>query len=152
MRLIESDKEYIEQFAQLSTPKFSIKVFNNRGIENIKNILLIDYLSEACGVDGGGIYFFYDDEELTKAMDYIRVVDADAYRYMEDYIFPNDNEGVQGKILYKREVGETKDYETQWVEIKLTKRLLEWKDNGIFPNIDEVEKDYAVNNKSRSQP
>jgi hypothetical protein len=29
----------------------------NSLIENIKNIVFVNYLGEACGVDGGGIYF-----------------------------------------------------------------------------------------------
>ncbi|MEP1489132.1 MAG: SH3 domain-containing protein [Algibacter sp.] len=134
-RVLENDMEYIENISQLLTARFSIKSNGNKGLDNIKSIFEINYLAESCGVNGGGIYLFYDGNELIKAIDYTQVADADAYWFVEEYIFPNDKGGRKGKILYKSEIGETKEYETEWIETKSTKRILEWKDNQVFPKI-----------------
>ena len=39
----------------------------------------------------------------------------------------------------KYEVGETKDYETEWTESKITRRILEWNGNEIIPKIETEE-------------
>ncbi|GAA3650408.1 SH3 domain-containing protein [Flavivirga jejuensis] len=138
-RLLENDKEYIENISQLLTDEFSIKASGNKGLDSIKSVFEIDYLAESCGVNGGGIYLFFDGNELVKAIDYTQVADADLYWLVEEYIFPKDKDGKKGKILYKKEIGETKEYETEWVEIKLTQRILEWDGKQIFPNIETEE-------------
>ena len=132
-RVLEDRLNYKENISQLMTGYFSIKATGNRGLENIKSIVGIDYLAEACGVNGGGIYLFYNGEELVKAIDYTQVADGGAYWFHEEYIFPNDEEGKNGKIVYKREVGETIEEETEWVETKLTQRILEWNGKEVFP-------------------
>ena len=135
-RLIDKAKDYIEHVSELMTYGFSIKAMGNKGLKNIKSIFQIDYLAEACGVDGGGIYLFYDGQDLLKAIDYTQVADADLYWFIEEYIFPNEEGGVEGKIVYKSEFGETKDYETEWIESKITRRVLEWNGKEILPKID----------------
>ncbi|NMH89671.1 SH3 domain-containing protein [Flavivirga algicola] len=135
-RLVEKGKAYIENVSQLETHDFSIEAYGNKGIDNIKSVFLIDYLAESCGINGGGIYLFFNGAELIEAIKFARMADADAYWFKEEYIFPSDKNGIKGKILYKREVGETKEYETEWVETKLTQRVLEWKDNQVFPKIE----------------
>ncbi|MDW5290873.1 SH3 domain-containing protein [Formosa sp. PL04] len=135
-RVLEPNLEFKENISELSTWQFSIKASGNKGIENIKSIFEIDYLAEACGVDGGGMYLFYDGNELIKAIDYTQVSDAGLYWFMEEYTFPNDEDGVKGKIIYKSDSGETKEYDTEWTESTVTRRLLEWNGKEIFPKID----------------
>ena len=139
-RVLENDLEFTENVSQLLTGEFSIKVTGNKGLENIINIFEIDYLAESCGVNGGGIYLFYDGKELIKAIDYTQVADADLYWFIEEYIFPNEKDGIKGKIVYKSEIGETKEYETEWTESKATRRVLEWNGKEILPKI-ETEKE-----------
>jgi len=134
-RLLLKESDYLENISELKTHQFSIKAYDNRGLNNLESVFLIDYLAESCGINGGGIYLFYDGTTLTKVIDYTQIGDADLYWYMEEYIFPTDKDGVENKILYKREVGETKEYETEWVERKLTERQIEWKDNQLIPKI-----------------
>ena len=138
-RVLENNLEFNENNSRLFTGEFSIKATGNNGLDNIKSIFEIDYLAESCGVNGGGIYLFYDGEDLIKAIDYTQVADADLYWFIEEYIFPNDKDGIKGKIVYKSEVGETKEYETEWIESKITRRILEWNGKEIFPKI-ETEK------------
>jgi len=131
-RVLENS-QFKENITQLLTEEFSIKSTGNRGLQNIESILEINYLAESCGVNGGGFYLFYNNQDLIKAFDYTIVHDADLYWCVENYIFPADKDGQEGKILFKREIGETKDYDTEWVEIVITHQTLEWKDNQIIP-------------------
>lgn len=134
-RILENGLDFKENESQLMTGEFSIKAIGNKGLESIKSIFKIDYLAESCGVNGGGIYLFYNGMELIKAIEYTRVADADLYWFIEEYIFPNDKDGIKGKIVYKSEFGETKEYETEWTESKTTRRVLEWNGKEIFPKI-----------------
>ncbi|WP_157983108.1 SH3 domain-containing protein [Psychroflexus aestuariivivens] len=138
-RVLENGLDFKENISQLMTGEFSIKATGNKGLENIKSIFQIDYLAESCGVNGGGIYLFYDGNDIQKAIDYTQVADADLYWFFEDYIFPNEEDGIKGKIVYKSEVGETKDYETEWTESKTTRRILEWNGNEIIPKLETEE-------------
>lgn len=138
-RVFENGLDFKENVSQLMTGEFSIKAGGNKGLENIKSIFQIDYLAESCGVNGGGIYLFYDGNDFLKAIDYTQVADADLYWFVEDYIFPNEEGGIKGKIVYKSEVGETKDYETEWTESKITRRILEWNGMEIIPKIETEE-------------
>ena len=135
-RVLEPNLEFQENVSELSTWSFSIKASGNKGLENIKSKFEIDYLAEACGVDGGGMYLFYDGNELIKAIDYTQVSDAGIYWFMETYTFPNDEDGVKGKIVYESDSGETKEYETEWTESKVIRRILEWNGKELFPKID----------------
>ena len=135
-RVLDNDLKFKENVSQLLTGEFSIKATGNKGLENIKSIFKIDYLAESCGVNGGGIYLFYDGHELIKAIDYAQVADADLYWFIEEYIFPNDKDGIKGKVVYKSEIGETKEYETEWTESKTTRRILEWNGKEMFPKIE----------------
>ncbi|MFL1897217.1 SH3 domain-containing protein [Aquimarina sp. 2-A2] len=134
-RVLKSEFEFKENVSQLFTGEFSIKATGNKGLENIKSIFEIKYFAESCGVDGGGIYLFYDGNELIKVIDYTQVADADLYWFIEEYIFPNDKGGIKGKIVYKSEIGETKEYETDWTESKATRRVLKWNGKEILPKI-----------------
>ncbi len=137
--LVESDEgidysAYKENVSELMSDAFSIKASDNRGIENIDSILEIDYSAEACGLNGGGIYLFYNGDDLLKAIDYAEVSEGEAYYCFEEYIFPEEEFGVKGKIVYKYELHEMIDYETEWSETKTICRLLEWNGSEITPN------------------
>ena len=51
----------------------------------------------------------------------------------ENLIFPTDEKGIKGKIVYEKELGDYKDEETNWFEIIKVSRELEWKDGEILP-------------------
>ena len=136
-RVLSDDLEFKENVSQIAPGSFSVNVTGNKGLENIQNIFEIDYLSESCGVNGGGIYLFYDGNDLIKAIDFTQVSDAGIYWFIEEYIFPTDKDGVKGKILYKSELGETQENETDWTEIKTSsRRILEWNGKEIIPKIE----------------
>lgn len=125
-----------EIVAELATIEFSIDIYKGKGIKEIDNIIFINYLAEACGVDGGGIYFFQTGNELKKVFEIIQVTDAGVYWIFENLIFPTDEKGVKGKIVYEKEIGDYKDEETNWIEISKVSRELEWKNGEILPKLD----------------
>ena len=54
----------------------------------------------------------------------------------ENLIFPSDEKGIKGKIVYEKELGEYKDEETNWFEITKVSRELEWEDGEILPKLE----------------
>ncbi len=135
-RHINEKSEITEAITQLTTNDFSIELYSNKGIDGIDNILFINYLAEACGVDGGGIYFFQLNDKLKKVFEISQVSDAGVYWLSEDLIFPEDKDGVKGKIVYQKELGNYKDETTNWTEINKVNRELEWKDGEILPKLE----------------
>ena len=136
IRHINEKSELTESVSELITHEFSIDIFDNKGIEGVENILFINYLAEACGIDGGGIFFFQTENELKKVFEITQVSDAGVYWLSENLIFPTDEKGIKGKIVYEKELGEYKDEETNWFEITKVSRELEWEDGEILPKLE----------------
>ena len=137
-RLVKADAPYQELSVKLSgsaSGVFRLKTFTNRGLPNVANMVQLDLTSEACGVEGGGIYLFNDGSNFFKAFEYSQISDAGVYWYNENYIFPEDENGVPGKFIYEEEIGSYQDEETNWVEIKKTQRELEWKNGKLTPDL-----------------
>jgi hypothetical protein len=138
-RLVRANAPYVEIVNKLETTEFFVKAYDNRGLEEVVNMLHIDYMAEACGVEGGGIYLFNDGESLVKAFEYSQISDAGVYWFNEEYLFPSDEDGVVAKIVYKKELGSYQDEETNWFEIEKTQRELEWMGNKLVPDINVEE-------------
>lgn len=126
LRVINGNDEYIESIIQLSNSMFSIKAFNNQGIDSVKNMLFIDYLAEACGEDGGGVYVFNDGNSLVEAIRVSTIVDGDLYWLDEKVIFPTDVGGKKGVITLSSEHGETIDEETNHKKITIETKEFVW--------------------------
>lgn len=50
--------------------------------------------------------------------------------------FPISKDGVKGKIVYQKEIGNYREEETNWVEIKKMSRELEWKNGELIPKLE----------------
>jgi hypothetical protein len=137
VRVLRADGTLINQKYNLNTGTFQIEIDDSKGLDKVLEIIFIHYYAEACGVDGGGIYLFYDGERLVKAAELQRVADADLFWYVEELIFPDDDESLKNKVRYTRESGETIDYETNWVEEKYFSREYEWSGSGWNPPLDQ---------------
>ncbi|WP_158851030.1 SH3 domain-containing protein [Algibacter sp. L1A34] len=135
IRRLNEKTEVNESSSKLITSQFSIDLYDNKGIDNLENILFINYLGEACGIDGGGIFFFQTKTELKKVFEISQISDAGIYWFEENLIFPTDKKGVKGKVVYQKEIGNYEDEETNWIEIKKTSRELEWKNGSFIPNL-----------------
>jgi len=136
IRHLNEKSEINEDVAELKTNDFSLEIYDNKGVEGIENIIYVNYLAEACGIDGGGIYMFQTNSILKKVFWITEISDAGVYWINEKLIFPNDKKGIKGKIVYEKEVGSYKDEETNWVEINKVSRELEWKDGKILPKLE----------------
>ena len=134
---IDFIKVLINQKYNLNTGTFQIEIDDSKGLDKVQEIIFIHYYAEACGVDGGGIYLFYDGERLIKAAELQSVADADLFWYVEELIFPDDDESLKNKVRYTRESGETIDYETNWVEEKYFSREYEWSGSGWNHPLDQ---------------
>ena len=142
IRLVNEDFTFIEKEIEIFTNTFEIDIFGNRGIESVDNIVLINCLAEACGVYGGGTYLFLEDDRLKRAMSITEISEAGFYWISEELVFPNDTNGVKGKIILKKEIGKNVDEETNWVEVTKISRELEWKNGRIHPNPDIESTDF----------
>ncbi len=137
VRVLRADGKLINQKHRLNNGNFEIRLNHSRGLENVQEIIFIHYFAEACGVDGGGIYLFYDGEKLIQAAELQSVADADLFWYVEELIFPDEDESLKNKVRYTRESGETMDYDTNWVEEKFFSREYEWTESGWNPPLDQ---------------
>jgi len=109
--------------------RFSFKVSGNRGIHEISNIVMIDYISEACGVEGGITYLFWDNEQFIHVADLTQMGDGGVLHEHQEFIFPGDPEGRnngKSEIIFKAEMGHEINEETQWYITNSQSRILKW--------------------------
>lgn len=134
-RLLHEDLSYIEATTKLNNTTFSIKAYNNKGLEGVHTMILVDYFSEACGEEGGGTYIFNTGSDIVKAFDYSSIGDAGIFSYGEIYTFPNDPGGVKGQILYNSITESVIDNESDSEEMEVTKesKVFVWKNNKLEP-------------------
>lgn len=78
--------------------------FENKGVPKIHNILNFSFSQEMCGGVNGDIVFFWDGEKLFLVKQFNNGSDAPFYMYSM-FIYPADDEGIQGKIILKTEEG-----------------------------------------------
>ncbi len=122
----ENSSEYIETTHQLANSTFSVKTYSNKGVEGIKNIIYLDYMAEACGEEGGGVYFFNNGTSLLKAAEVSSVADGGLYWLHEDLIFPNDRKGKAGRIIFISEHGEVIEEDSNYKKETLVSKEFIW--------------------------
>ncbi|MEM8999883.1 MAG: SH3 domain-containing protein [Bacteroidota bacterium] len=128
---------YSEYQVALANTTFGIETYDDKGLNGLDGILFIDYYAEACGSNGGGIYFFVQNDELLKVAQLTEASDSGLYWYAEKFIFPNDEGGIPKKILYKKEKGEVYDEDSNWIVSSSETRELRWIDGKLSPNYNE---------------
>ncbi len=128
------DGDYIERKIRLSNANFSIKTYDDKGIPGIEGMLYVDYLAEACGVDGGGIYLFAYNGVLSVVASLSQISDSGVFYHSERFIFPDDIGGLPEKILFKKERGEIYDESTHWTKTTVELRELSWVDGQLVPD------------------
>ncbi|TAI48138.1 SH3 domain-containing protein [Flagellimonas allohymeniacidonis] len=136
MRHVE-EGDYVEQKTALSNVNFKIKVLDNKGVPHLDSILLIDYQAEACGEEGGGIYFFVHGNHLIKVGELSQISEAGIFYYAETFVFPDDENGVPEKILFKKEQAQNLDEASQWTQTSTESRLLSWVNGNLIPDLRE---------------
>lgn len=117
---------------------FCLKLFDDKGVPGISNILFINYLPESCGANSGGYYLFFDESKLYKVIDLTSSADI-GFWYSEELIFPKDSLGVKDKIIFLKENGEysqndLEESNTDWEKSSKFKLKLDWINNKLEPN------------------
>ena len=113
---------------------FEILNYDNRGLENVKDIIVIDNYSEACGIDGGKSYIIFNGENLIPMANTSEIGDGGIYHYESNFTFPSDEGGKKGVVIYNQESGEEKDEESNWYITTSQKRNLIWNGTELIPN------------------
>lgn len=117
---------------------FCLKLFDNKGLEDISNILFINYLPESGGANTGGYYLFFDNKKLHKVIDLTSRSDIGFWESEKIY-FPKDSLGMKDKIIYIKGKGEYSNYyseesEPKWEQFSKMILQLEWKEDELKPN------------------
>lgn len=138
-RVILPTGDFYGHETALNTNSFYIDAFGNRGLDGVDNMLRINLMAEACGVDGGEIYLFNNGSRLFKALSLSSVSDAGAFWYSETVIFPEDENGWDGIVKYEREHGEYMNDDMNWTKATVHSLSLKWENDQFIPNIEEFE-------------
>ncbi|UII78383.1 SH3 domain-containing protein [Flagellimonas sp. CMM7] len=128
---------YIEKKIPLVNTNIDIKVMDDKGIPDLDGILFVDYYAEACGMEGGGIYLFVQNDELTKVAALSQISDAGVFYYSEKFIFPFDEGGIPEKIIFKKERNESLDEASRWTKTAMETRELSWVEGKLVPKYRE---------------
>lgn len=131
IRSIQENGHITEKSTRLVNSQFYLSSLGKKGLQHIDGILFVDYLSEACGVEGGGIYLFQQEGILHQVARISQVSDAGVYYFWEEFIFPDDHHGVPGKIRYKKEIGETLNQTDTWQKTSVETKLLVWNNHNL---------------------
>ncbi|WP_343487892.1 SH3 domain-containing protein [Allomuricauda sp. d1] len=134
IRTLKPDGSFGEKSVRLSHGNLALKTMDNRGLNGVDGILYIDYLAEACGVEGGGIYLFQQDDELKQVARLSQVSEAGVFYHAEEFIFPHDQGGMPGKVLLKKEQGENLDETSNHIKRSVETRELVWADGRLTPD------------------
>ena len=135
IRYLNGELGFKEIITNLETPIFSIDIFDNKGVQGIENILYINYLSESCGVNGGGIYFFQVKNDLKKVFEVAQISDGGIFWFDETLTFPTDEYGRENKITYTIEHGVSTDETSYNTEVITITKELEWKNGKLTPDV-----------------
>ncbi|WP_085767341.1 SH3 domain-containing protein [Nonlabens spongiae] len=136
IRRIRNKKIYELGTYNLANASFDLKLHDSRGLKNVDHVIEIDFLAEACGEQGGRMYFTMnlDEEELLPLGTYSSVGDGGVFHSNENLIFPADSLGMDGMLIYEGEQGEenanTEEYRTVskrkmyvWAEVESGKKI-----------------------------
>ncbi|WP_298542957.1 hypothetical protein [uncultured Aquimarina sp.] len=134
IRAVRDQKMQSEQKVRIfGNGAFEVKHYDNKGVEQMDDIIVIDNYSEACGIDGGKSYVVYSGGQLIHMANTSEIGDGGLYHYHSDFIFPSDPQGMPNIIIYKQENGEMKDEETDWYVTTSQQRNLTWDGEKLQP-------------------
>lgn len=129
------DGEFYGKEGNLGYSSFTLDVFDGQGVKGIESMLIIDYLAESCGVDGGYTYIFNDGTRLINAIHCAEIGDG-GFWFSEKLTFPKER-GWGTHIDYEREVGEPMNDDYTWYQSQKDQLVLEWKGDHFEPNVSE---------------
>ncbi|MDF1550492.1 MAG: SH3 domain-containing protein, partial [Bacteroidales bacterium] len=111
VRAIISDKEIaqvsFEAIGSLTTYR-NCELLGNKGIRNINEIIHFNFSDDFCGGAFGDVYIFWDKAILHHARTLHSGADAPVFSD-ESFIFPEDEGGKEGRIIFNESAGEDGD-------------------------------------------
>lgn len=129
-----SSKKIINDFNTiLRGEMFMLNLTNTKGLDSIDHLIVVDYVAEACGVEGGRTYFTWTSKNIKLLAHLSSIVDADVFSITERLIFPADSGGIKGKLIFKSEMYELWDEETSWIKETTEERTYLWVAGQIVP-------------------
>ena len=126
--------KYSEQKVPLSHANISIDFLGNRGMYDLDDILYINYHSVVDGNEGGGIYFFAQDNTLHQIGQLSGISSSTTLKQSERFIFPKDEHGIPDTILYRKQRAEILDETSEWVQSSTETRKFQWLEGKSTPN------------------
>ena len=98
-----AEKEFKSIYNGLSYYR-NLNVYDNKGLNGIKNILNFDFRNEYFPGEYGVQILFLDGKALSTVKDIKNLVDPPCY-YTEELIYPNDEGGLKDHILIRADNG-----------------------------------------------
>jgi hypothetical protein len=111
----------------------SVALAGTKGLDSICDLITIDYLSEACGMEGGMTYLTWNPGKITMLAFLSEVSDAGVYYIEEDLVFPSDSGGVKGQLVFKSDTYELIDDTTGWFRETKEERIYRWTNGQMMP-------------------
>ena len=100
------------------------------GLQNVKQIIRIEFLGEACGIPSEYNYVAWTGQRLVDLPSRYSVSDAGVFYYDEKILFPSEH-GKNNQLIYKYiEEGEAIDDDAENPNFKITKKSEEFLWNG----------------------
>lgn len=117
---------------------YQFSVTEGRGLSELEYVVTIDMLSESCGVDGGEVLFLIDQKDQYTDVFLTDISDAGIFSFEEQLIFPNEEGGVEGQVLYRSEKYEALDAEMIWGRTTIIDGVYEFHDGKLFPELSKI--------------
>ncbi len=116
-------------------------------LQNVIQILEINYFGDSCGAESGyTVLFLKDNYKLIKVADLSKIGDGGVYALSEKFTYTTDEDNGQPIVLFTKEEGELIDDEKGWFESKTMKRIFEWNGQKLVPEFSKEFKKRATPN------
>lgn len=112
---------------------FSMVMHGNRGLSNLSKIFEVMHFAEACGEDGGATYIGWSHADFYEIIHASSIGDGGIYSQSTTILFPEDDGGMEGKIIYRREINEITNEELGWEFNSIETRIYDWTGTGLEP-------------------
>lgn len=133
LRVLKDSNEYNEYVFNVIGTHFLLKLYDAKGLKGVKNLIEVDYISEACGMEGGVSYIYRDENALYPMANLSSMAEAGLFSVAQKFVFPADEGGIPDKIVYIKNKEVVEDETTGWVVKTEERRLLEWDGQTISP-------------------
>jgi len=112
---------------------FFVYLTDTKGLDGINCLIVIDYISESCGMEGGVTYFSWKPKVISELVHLEAVSDAGEFSIQETLIFPTDPGGIEGKLIFKSVEYTVEDEATNWYRKIEEERTYNWISGKIQP-------------------